>query len=138
MTALESATEKLSPKKLRVSPLFHAILGFLLGHSEWVSPPLFTLSVTSDGFLIGRPMDPPDPDDAETPQELMEAVLAGARDLPHEVMLGGADDLLRNLQGVAGAVELTPDERKAVGEAALAKLSDGLWYQPLRAGLAAL
>ena len=139
MTAIESVVEKLSPRKLRVSPRFHAILGFLLGHPEWTSPSLLTLSVTSDGFLIGRPQDPPDPDDAKTPRELVAAVLAGARDLPHEEMMGSAGDLLANLKGVAGAVDLTPDERKALGGAALAKLEDhGLWHQPLRAGLAAL
>ncbi len=43
---------KVSPLRLRVSPKFHALLGYLLQVRDWTSPNIGSLCITSDGFMI--------------------------------------------------------------------------------------
>lgn len=77
-------------RKLRavhVSNHFQAILGCLLGE-DWTSPRLVELVITSDGHLVGR--------------------LDGESEF--KVFLGEADDLIKNIHGVASVAELDGDE----------------------------
>jgi hypothetical protein len=83
---------KLHPEQIRVSPLFHAILAYLLGQTGWTTPELAALSVTSDGFLLGMRKG----------------------DVGYDDFLGTHADLDRNLRGVADAVDLTPAERETL------------------------
>ena len=43
---------KVSPLRLRVSPKFHAMLGYLLQVKGWTRPDIGSMVVTSDGFII--------------------------------------------------------------------------------------
>jgi hypothetical protein len=43
---------KVSPLRLRVSPKFHALLGYLLQVKGWTSPDIYYVTITSDGFMI--------------------------------------------------------------------------------------
>jgi hypothetical protein len=72
---------------VKVSNHFQAILGCLLGE-DWTSPRLVELVITSDGHLVGR--------------------LDGESDF--KVFLGEADDLIKNIHGVASVAELDGDE----------------------------
>jgi hypothetical protein len=83
---------KLHPTQVRVSPLFHAVLACLLGQTGWTTPELASLTVTSDGFLLG-----------------MRQGDCGFNDF-----LGTHDDLARNLRGVAEAVGLISAETHAL------------------------
>jgi hypothetical protein len=77
-------------RKLRivqVSDRFQAILGCLLGE-DWTSPRLVEIVVTSDGHMLGRC-------DGEA---------------EFKAFLGEADDLIRNIHGVASVAELDGDE----------------------------
>jgi hypothetical protein len=72
---------------VKVSNHFQAILGCLLGE-DWTSPRLVELVITSDGHLVGR--------------------LDGESDF--KVFLGEADDLIKNIHGVASVARLDGDE----------------------------
>jgi hypothetical protein len=78
-------SEKL--RVVQVSDHFQAILGCLLGEN-WTSPRLVEMVITSDGHLLGR--------------------CDGEADF--KVFLGEADDLIRNIHGVAPIAELDGDE----------------------------
>lgn len=84
--------DKLNPGRVRVSPMFHAILACLLGQAGWSRPELSALCVTSDGFVLG--------------------CVAG--DVGFNQFLGAKADLDRNLAGVADCVGLTPAEKTAL------------------------
>jgi hypothetical protein len=70
-----------------VSDHFRAILGCLLCEN-WTSPRLVEMIVTSDGHLVGR--------------------LQGESEF--KIFLGEADDLIKNIHGVASVAELDGDE----------------------------
>ena len=72
---------------VQVSDHFRAILGCLLGEN-WTSPRLVEMIVTSDGHLVGR--------------------LEGESEF--KIFLGEADDLIKNIHGVASVAELDGDE----------------------------
>ena len=72
---------------VKVSDHFQAILGCLLGE-DWTSPRLVELVITSDGHLVGR--------------------LDGESEF--KIFLGEADDLIKNIHGVASVAELDGDE----------------------------
>lgn len=77
-------------RKLRVvqvSDHFQAILGCLLG-VDWTTPRLVEIVITPDGHLLGRCEDEP----------------------TFRAFLGAADDLVRNIHGVAPVAELDGDE----------------------------
>jgi hypothetical protein len=85
----QSVADLLSPRVLHVSPQFHAILACLLGQEGWSRPELAALTVTSDGYLLGR--------------------VKG--DVGFNSFLGTKADLDQNLEGVAACVGLTPRQR---------------------------
>lgn len=72
---------------IQVSDHFRAILGCILGEN-WTTPRLIELVITSDGHLVGR--------------------LDG--DPEFKIFLGEADDLIKNIHGVASVAELDGDE----------------------------
>jgi len=72
---------------VQVSDHFQAILGCLLGEN-WTAPRLIELVITSDGHLVGRL-------DGES---------------AFKIFLGEADDLIKNIHGVASVAELDGDE----------------------------
>jgi hypothetical protein len=74
-------------KMVRVSDHFQAILGCLLGQ-DWTKPRLVEMVITSDGHMLGR--------------------CDGEEDF--KVFLGEADDLIKNIHGVAPVAELDGDE----------------------------
>jgi hypothetical protein len=77
-------------RKLRpveVSDRFQAILGCLLGE-DWTTPRLAEMVITPDGHLLGRC-------DGES---------------AFQALLGEAQDLVRNIHGVARVAELDGDE----------------------------
>jgi len=77
-------------RKLRVvqvSDHFQAILGCLLGE-DWTTLRLIEMVVTSDGHMLGR----------------------CDGDSEFKVFLGEADDLIKNIHGVAPVAELDGDE----------------------------
>lgn len=71
--------------KVTTSEKLKAILGFLLGDKF----ELQTLSITSDGFLIGY-----------------------LNRVDHDVLLGTEADLLRNIEGIVDAVGYAPKDRR--------------------------
>ena len=91
MNAARSLKAKLGPEHLKVSGKLTAILGCLTGE-EWTGPRMVELYVTSDGGVFGRNED----------------------DCGANAWLGSAEDLTRNLRGVADAVGLTREERIAL------------------------
>ena len=72
---------------VQISDHFRAILGCIVGEN-WTTPRLIELVITSDGHLVGR--------------------LDGESDF--KVFLGEADDLIKNIHGVASVAELDGDE----------------------------
>jgi hypothetical protein len=78
-------SEKL--RVVQVSDHFQAILGCMLGE-DWTSPRIVELVITSDGHLVGRLDGEPE----------------------FKVFLGEADDLIKNIHGVASVAELDGDE----------------------------
>ena len=78
---LDNWRTALSPSSVRVSPMFHGILAFILGVKGWSKPDIWSMAATSDGFLIGYPID-----------EEGEVL--------HSQMLGDTTSLYRNLRGV--------------------------------------
>lgn len=77
-------------RKLRavhVSEHFQAILGCLLGE-DWTTPRLVEMVLTPDGHLLGR----------------------CEGEASSKAYLGAADDLVRNIHGVAEVAELDGDE----------------------------
>ena len=72
---------------IQFSDHFRAILGCILGE-DWTTPRLIELVITSDGHLVGR--------------------LDG--DAEFKIFLGEADDLIKNIHGVASVAELDGDE----------------------------
>ena len=74
-------------RAVRVSDHFQAILGCLLGE-DWTTPRLIEMVITSDGHTVGR--------------------CDGEADF--KVFLGEADDLIKNIHGVAPVAELDGDE----------------------------
>jgi hypothetical protein len=72
---------------VQVSDHFQAILGCILGEN-WTTPRLIELVITSDGHLVGR--------------------LDGESEF--KIFLGEADDLIKNIHGVASVAELDGDE----------------------------
>jgi hypothetical protein len=81
---------KLHPRRLRVSPRFHAILACLLGQRGWTTPGLVALCLTGDGLLLGM----------------------AEGDCGFNEILGEEPDLIRNIHGVCEAVGATPEERR--------------------------
>mgnify|MGYP001615988661 FL=1 len=69
-----------------------AILGFIVGE-QWATPHIMSLSITSDGFLIGR--------DSSSIDEY---------GLGRSVFVGAANDLAANLCRLFEVADLTPDE----------------------------
>jgi hypothetical protein len=45
--------QKLDPRRTKIEPVLGAIVGYIIGVS-WVTEPLRTLSITSDGFLLSE------------------------------------------------------------------------------------
>ena len=83
----KECVDKLSPKSVRVSPQFHAMLGALL-HQEWTQPVLSSIVITSDGFVLG----------------------SRAGDLGCNDFMGATySELVQNIRGVAEAVDLSPE-----------------------------
>ena len=81
-----AVAKKLHPNRLRVSPMFTAILACLVGES-WTQPAILELCVLDDGIL--------------------------AREEGHlgfDRFLAAPSDLWRNLRGVADAAELDEEE----------------------------
>lgn len=74
-------------RAVKVSEHFQAILGCLLGE-DWTTPRLVEMVITSDGHMLGR--------------------CDGEEDF--KVFLGEADDLIKNIHGVAPIAELDGDE----------------------------
>lgn len=89
-SVIETLTDKLSPERLRVSPMFHAILAYLVNAKGWTKPGIVSMGQLSDGILMAGTTEDP----------FMNCVL------------GDAGDLDRNLEGVAKAVKLTAREKK--------------------------
>jgi hypothetical protein len=84
-TLHEECVDKLSPRNVKVSPLFHAMLGALLGQ-RWSKPVLVSLAITSDGYALGR----------------------REGDIGFNDFLGATDiELVANLKGVAECVGLS-------------------------------
>ncbi len=74
-------------RAVAVSDHFQAILGCLLGE-DWTTPRLLEMTITPDGHLLGR--------------------CEGQPGL--STFMGAADDLLRNIHGIAKVAELDGDE----------------------------
>ena len=74
-------------KQVQVSDHFQAILGCLVWES-WTTPRLVEMIITPDGHLLGRCDDQPG----------------------FNAFLGSAEDLIRNIHGVAPVAELDGDE----------------------------
>lgn len=74
-------------RAVQVSEHFQAILGCLVGE-DWTTPRLVEMAITPDGHLLGRCQGEPS----------------------FKAYLGAADDLIRNIQGVAPVAELDGDE----------------------------
>ncbi len=72
---------------VEISPHFQAILGCLLDE-DWTTPRLVEVLITPDGHLLGRCED----------------------EESFRVFLGAAEDLVRNLHGVAPVAGLDGDE----------------------------
>ena len=71
-----------------MSDQFTGILACLVGERAWTTPALAELVLTSDGMLLGRCEGEPE----------------------FRAFLGSADDLLRNIHGLAPVAELDGDE----------------------------
>jgi len=67
-----------------------AMVAFVIGES-WTMPEIGSLSITSDGYLVGYPMT------------------AGM--LGHSEFYGSADDLERNVHNLLDVADLTDEER---------------------------
>lgn len=78
---------KLHPSRLKVTPMFHAILGCLLGQ-DWATPRLIALCILDGGQVLGQ----------------------REGDVGFDVFVAAEEDLERNLRGVCLAVGATPDE----------------------------
>lgn len=78
---------KLHPRAMRVTPLFSAMIAYLLGERGWTDPEILDLNITSDGHLIGLDSN-----------------------YRHPYITGDIDDLRRNLVGVSRAAELSAEE----------------------------
>ena len=74
-------------RAVQVSEHFQAILGCLVGE-DWTTPRLVEMVITPDGHLLGRCQGEPS----------------------FKVFLGAADDLIKNIHGVAPVAELDGDE----------------------------
>lgn len=72
---------------VKVSDHFQAILGCLLGE-DWTTPRLIEMVITPDGHMLGRCDGDPS----------------------FKAFLGAAEDLIRNIHGVAAVAELDGDE----------------------------
>jgi hypothetical protein len=81
----QDAARKL--RTVQVSEHFQAILGCLLGE-DWTTPRLVEMVITPDGHLLGR----------------------CEGEASFKAFLGAAEDLLRNIHGVAKVAELDGDE----------------------------
>jgi hypothetical protein len=81
----QDAARKL--KRVQVSEHFQAILGCLLGE-DWTTPRLIDLVITPDGHLLGRLDGEPS----------------------FKAFLGAAEDLIKNIHGLAPVAELDGDE----------------------------
>jgi hypothetical protein len=84
---MDKSIGRFSPDRLRVSGMFHAILGCLLGRQRWTEPSYDETAVTTDGHVLGALPD------------------------GHSVYLCLASDLKDNLRGVVDAVGLTDREK---------------------------
>lgn len=74
-------------KSVKVSDHFQAILGCLL-EEDWTMPRLIEMVITPDGHMLGRCDGDPS----------------------FKAFLGAAEDLIRNIHGVAAVAELDGDE----------------------------
>lgn len=85
----ERLVAALNPGKVRVSPVFHALLAVLLGQTGWSKPSLASLCITSDDFIL--------------------AMREG--DIGYNDFLGAASDLRRNIKGVCEVCEVADADR---------------------------
>lgn len=74
-------------RAVQISEHFQAILGCLLGE-DWTTPRLLEMMITPDGSMVGRCEGQPG----------------------FSTFLGAAEDLLKNVHGVAKVAELDGDE----------------------------
>lgn len=81
----QSCADKL--RSVEVSDHFRAILGCLLGE-DWTTPRLVEMVITPDAHLVGRCED----------------------EASFKAFLGAAEDLIKNIHGVAPVAELDGDE----------------------------
>jgi hypothetical protein len=81
----QDAARKL--RAVQISEHFQAILGCLLSE-DWTTPRLLEMIISRDGHMIGRYEGQPG----------------------HSTFLGSAEDLVRNIHGVAAVAELDGDE----------------------------
>lgn len=91
---LEAITNKFHPSVFRCSPMFHAVIAYILGQ-VWTKPSLRTLSITSDGFVVSE-----------------------------QNFIGSVEDLERNLGGASAAAELTDAEAVFFYELYRSKVDD--------------
>jgi len=50
---MDELIDRFSPDRLRVSGMFHAILGRLLGGRTWTEPSYAEISISIDGYVFG-------------------------------------------------------------------------------------
>lgn len=97
--------DALNPNAMKVSPKFTAMLGFFLDR-DWTTPKIVDMAITSDGF-----------------------VMIGTTDDPFlNEMAGEANDLDRNLRGVATAAGLSDEDAATLISLAYARMTD--WRRP--------
>ena len=98
---MNALAQRLNPGRVRVSPKFTAVLAFLLDE-EWTQPAIIEMAITSDGFVLAGTTEDPLLDD----------------------MIGEAEDLDRNLRGVAEAAGLSGKETQALLDRAASYIKD--------------
>lgn len=93
--------DKLNPARFTaMSGKMAAIVGFILGET-WTSPRIWSLSITSDGFLLAN----------------------GANEF-----IGSADDLADNIARLMDAADLDPSERAEFSRLYRSRVND--WRNP--------
>ena len=95
-------SDQLNPSKVKVSDKFTAVLAYILDE-KWTDPTIIGLTVLGDGLvMIAHDDDPFD-----------------------NHILGHKSDLIRNLRGVAEAVDMTPEDTRLLLLAAESHLRYG-------------
>lgn len=115
LTAVLSA--KLRPV---CSPRLGALVAHLLGE-RWTEPFLWSMSCTSDGFLIVTPAMEVITDDGDVEVEVQ-----------HDQMLGDAIDAVRNLRGVAEHASLDDAETAELARLWNTKVCKDFWAEAYR------